>query len=208
MRTSLLLVPALALSGVVAVPASAAPCRHLLVDPAGDADRFGNHGVYPSPVDDPSPSDIRWAELRTTRTSLVATVKVQDLDPEGGSTLDHAWSVTFDTGGRSLELIHMHGQYGDWAYAQESVAGDDRPEDGGAYVGRTIGTIEAVRDPKRDVVVLTAPLSLVGPLDPVLTRVSATGWAGVALLKGGTYAVADTSSTTRGYRVGAPDCLT
>lgn len=207
MRPSRLLAPVLVLSGLVAVPASAAPCRHLLVDPAGDADRFGNHGAYPSPVDDPAPSDVRWAELRATSTSLVATVKVQDLEPEGGSTLDHAWSVAFDTGGRSLELKAMHGQLGEWARVYVSVAGDQRPEDGGAYAVVALGDIEAVRDVAHDRVVLTAPLSLVGPLDRDLTRVAATGWAGVALMKGGTYAVADTSSTPRSYRTGAPDCL-
>lgn len=206
--------PALALAAlllpvvVVSVPAEAG-CAHLLTDPAGDATNFGYSAPYPGVLDNPSQVDVRWAELRTTRTQLVATVKLTDLNPEGSQTLDHAYSVTFTTGTRAFQLLAMFGQDGtEWSKVNESVAGAQQPDDGGAYVGRTVGTLQAVRDVRHDRVVLTVDRGLLGGANGKVVDIGATGWGAVKTLEGGTYAVADRARTNRVYRSGTPDCLT
>src|SRR3954468_11708284 len=84
-------------------------CRHLIVGPASGADHFGNTAPYPSEVDNPDQGNLRWAEVRTTRTQLIATIAVKQLS-EGGGTLDHGYSMTFRTGGQSIEVMAMFGQ--------------------------------------------------------------------------------------------------
>ncbi len=209
MRIGLLLT-ALVLPLAVSTPAPAATCRHLLTDVAGDADHVSasEEVPYPTAVDDPAQVDVRWAELRTTATTLVATLKVQDLAPEGPRTLDHLYMVSFDDGSRTVSLSGMFGQDGtSWARAQESLAGEDRPEDGGVYVGRYLAGVTASRDLRRDLVVFTIARSELGPLAASLTRISASGWVAVKTFNGGTYSVADVGRTPLSYRTGTRDCL-
>jgi hypothetical protein len=193
-------------------PASAGGCQHLLVDPAGDADQFGDPNTpYPTGLDDPSQVDVRWAELRTTRTQLIATIKLTELAPEGPRNLSHAYSVTFTTGMRDIELIAFFDTQGlRSAEALESVAGSGYPDDGGAYVGQTIGDIQATRDLRADQIVLTADRSLLGGVEGKVTGIGATGWGAIDYPVGDNsalYAVADRAHTTRSYRPGAAACL-
>lgn len=205
--TRLLLLPAALVATLLPLPATAGGCRHLLSDPANDVDNFGNTAPYPAAVDDPAPVDLRWAELSTTRTELVATLGVKDLTPEGTRTLDHAYSVSFRDGARSVQLIAMFGRDGMWGRAETSAAGDEEPDGGGVYVGRYLGPVRGTLDPRHDRAVLSVDLAVLGGVRSRLTEVAAQTWGGLLIGEGGTYSWADRGRAERAYHPGAPACL-
>jgi hypothetical protein len=184
---------------------SPARCQHLIVGQSSAPDHLGNDAPYPSQVDNPDPVTLRWAELRTTRTQLIATIAVKRLD-EGDSTLDHGYSFTFRNGSTAIQLEAMFGRISSWARASKSETGT-QPQDDGVYAGSTLGLIQASRDLHLNRVTLTADLSLLGVGREPLTRLGAQTWSGLMYGKGGTYGIADRATTTKSYRPGTPDCL-
>ncbi len=191
---------ALALGALAVVaPASGASCTHLVTDPAGDATSFGDLGRYPATIDDPDQVDLRWSELRLTPTQVIATIRLQNLEPEGPRTLDHAYSLSFHAGGRGFQLIGFVDQDGGRrGWVNESVVDDSQPEDGGVYAGSAIGRLETRVDPRADTVTLVAERWTFGALRGPLSHISVVGWgAKHSVYNGETYAAADRATTTR-----------
>jgi hypothetical protein len=200
------LVASVVIPGVAAHAGNREPaCQHLVVGSAAGPEHFGNDAPYPSGADNPDQVDLSWAELRTTRTQLIATIAVKQLS-EGTGTLDHGYSFTFRNAETSIQLMAMFGQVSSWARATASVTGE-QPSEGGAYAGTALGPITAVRDVRRGRITLTAELARLGVGSEALTSLGAQTWAGLAYGGGGTYGLADHATTDKSYRPGTPDCL-
>lgn len=212
MRSPCLLVLAAA---VLVLPRSGgtaqAACTHLVVDPAGDV-AMGSPGAVGAPADDGPQVDLIWVELKSTRTSLVATLGVADLNPESQPLLDHAYDVSFSNGGERFTLLASFNRTGDFAFVAHRIAGDDPSADDesdASSANEVIGDATAVLDRRKDTVTLTAPLSVfddVHRLSGSLTLIKAMSASGGSAQVLSAYGADDAAHTPKAYRIGAASC--
>lgn len=221
LATVLLATAAAAVPGGALLPvAGAAPaCKHLLVDPAGDADHLGA-GDAGRVVEDGRVADLLSADLASDRTALGVVMRVKGRNPEGGTSfLDHAWVLSFSTATERFQVVAEQTRFGGARFAlYRVVAGDDVPEDEerpSASASEGVDTVVTGSiDEVRGLVRMKVPVSAfaeLGGLGARLTRVRVITWSGngvhdAAGNGAGTYGSTDFGSTRTAYSVGAKGC--
>ena len=197
MKPLLVAAALLALSSPVA---HAGTCAPLLTDPRGDA------LAGPAPADDAAAIDVVSADLRTTRTALVATVRVADL-PESRTVASHLWSVGF-TSREQRYAVAAHDNLLEQRFdVAHLLSGGPVPEDdlgGDAFEG--IGDATGRIDVSRDTVTITVPLSLFAPYGGIggaLTAVRVETRTGLGYPTGEVYELGDLGRTDRSYVIGS-----
>jgi hypothetical protein len=201
----------------VAVPASAsrpATCRHQLVDPSGDVDTTTN----PSAVVPTSEVDLVSADLRTTRTEVIATIGLLDLPNESTELVDYSYSLDFSTDGERYLLTFEGAKPNNDAWAWHVVAGSDHPEQGqgGAQAAEGVGAATSFRvDRARNTVTLRFARGLFdgfGGIGRTMTDISASAWWGNGVKPtpgsgfAGTYGSSDFGYTSFSYTDGKASC--
>lgn len=183
----------------LACPARAEACAPLLTDPRGDTT------ALPSAVDDAGATDLVSADLRVTRTEVVATVRVVDL-PEGGTVASHLYGVGFTANEQRYRLTAHDNLHQQRFEAAHLVSGAEVPEDsfGNAFewIGDGTGTIDVTRD----TVTIRLPLKVFAPYGRVsgrLTAVRALSATGLGYPTGEVYEGGDAGRTDRSYLVGS-----
>ena len=193
--------PLLVVAALLALscPARAGGCAPLLTDPRGDTT------ALPSVVDDPGATDLLTADLRVTRTDVVATVRVLDL-PEAGTVASHEWGVGFTANEQRYRLVAHDNLHEQRFEATHLVSGADVPEDsfGSAFewAGDGTGSI----DVSRDTVTVKVPLTVFqrfGGVSGRLTQVRATSATGLGYPTGEVYEGGDLGRTERSYLAGS-----
>ena len=170
-------------------------------------------GAYPQPLDDAKQVDLQWAELQSTRTQLVAILKVSSLNPESEPTVDHYYEIDFSNGGERYHVTAGFNRTGDTADVYHVIAGGDPPEDSdspGSSAGQGIGTAEGVLDTRKGTVTLTADLAVfatVKALSGSLTKIRVATWSGGSAVAVAAYGSDDFGKTTKPYRLGTRSCV-
>ena len=189
-----------------------AACTHLVLDPEGDVTTGAPAAAAPAPVDDVKQVDLAWTDLRTTRTALVATIGVADLNPESQPALDHEYLVTFSNGSERFTLQASFNRTGNDAFVAHRIAGDDSaPDDEGdaSSANEVIGDATATLDRRKDTFTISAPLSVfagVHRLTGSLTLIKVMSASGGSAAKAGVYGADDVAHTTKAYRMGMRPC--
>lgn len=199
-----------------AVSDASSKCRHLLVDPRGDVDTTLN----PSAVVPTSEVDLVFADLRTTKREVVASIGLDDLVDESSSLTDRSYEVAFTTNGERYLLDFLGAKPNNEAYAWHVIAGDDNPEQSqgaGAQAGEGVGPALSFKvDRGKNVVTIRfdrAIFTEFGGIGRVLTNVSASAWWGNGVKPteesgfAGTYGSTDFGYTKTTYRDGAASCV-
>lgn len=205
MKRTLLLVPLLALASLTAT--AEAGCPRLLTDPAGDVTQ-SPAGAFPAPVDDHGKIDLLWAQLSSTRSTLSATLRLADLDPEVQTALDHGYELSFTARGERYALFASFDRTGQSGQVSHTIGGTseaaDDPDAGGAYAAEGIGIAQVRLDTHKDTVTITADRSVFDPtggLGTELTAVRAVSYASAGFGGGGVFSGADGGTTQRTYRL-------
>lgn len=199
-------------------PAEAAPRCPFLVDPAGDQ-RSPEGDVKELSSES---LDIRAANITTTRSAVVATIQVTDLDLEratnAGGLGFHAY---LDTGQVTFDLLARHYPDGDVGHLMRIGARVGAGSTGAAG-GEVIGEVDVWFDEDRSLITLTAELRDFGRGLQRGTKVPRVlvasdfsyGTSGKALhdaigyrgVYGGNANNVDSAYTDRGYVVGDRGC--
>jgi hypothetical protein len=199
---------ALPLSG----PAGAAkPCTHLLVDPSGDVDTSTAMLIPPAEV------DLLSADLRTTRSEVVAAIRIVDLPDEATELVDYYYAVDFTTNDERYSLTFIGAKPNNDAWAWHVIAGDDHPEQGGgASASEGVGAATRFTvDRRHNVVTLRfsrAMFDEFGGIGRKITDISASAWWGNGVKPtpesglAGSYASSDFGYTRRVYTDGGASC--
>jgi hypothetical protein len=203
-RTVLLVVPLLALASLAA--SAEAGCPRLLTDPAGDVRQDPAGNPFPEPLDAADRVDLLWVDLSSTRTTLTATLRLADLNPEVQTLLDHAYSVSFAANGERYDLFAAFDKTHEWGAVWHQIAGTaesaEDPDGAGASAAEGIGEAQVRLDSRRDTVTITAQrkdFHTTGGLGRELRAVRAMTWAGVGDPVGGTFSSGDWGTTKRTY---------
>lgn len=189
-------------AAVFTTPASARACAPLLTDPRGDTQ------ALPA-GDDPGSTDLLSADLRTTRTELVATIRVASLRSTPAS---HIWSLGFTSGEQRFYVNAHRNLDGNRYDASREVGGDgtvpeDRNPPTAALEG--IGDGTGFLDTATGVVTIRVPLSRFAPYGGVhgrLYAVRAEARSGLGYPTGEVYELGDTARTDRTATVGRAAC--
>lgn len=209
----------LLLAGALTAPTSshaARSCPHLLVDPRGDVDTM----FSPSALVPTDEVDLVFADLRTTKKEVVASVGLVNLEDENASMTDRSYEVAFTTNGERYSLTFLGGRPNNTAYAWHVIAGDDNPEQSqgaGAQAAEGVGEASAFTvDRRANRVTIRFPRAIFseyGGIGRSLTTVSASAWWGNGVRPTeesgfvGSYGSSDFGYTTTAYRDGSASCV-
>ena len=203
-----ILLAAVLLGGTLLAPTgTAAPaCKHLITDPAGDVDPLGS----PPVVDDQEFVDVLAVDLKTDRKTVTAAFTVVDINPEQASLLQHNFSVYFGSMGQRYSMLAVDKPDGD-EFSVWAVDGQDYSDAGAtAWSEHRLGVVTGSFDALRNVVTVTAPLSLfreTGGLKGALTEVHAISWTGAGALDASVSGSDDFTDRVPGYTMGKPSCV-
>ena len=213
------LVVTLLLAGALTAPAgshAARSCPHLLVDPRGDVDTV----FSPSAVVPTDEVDLVYADLRTTKKEVVASIGLANLEDENASMTDRSYEVAFTTNGERYFVNFLGARPHNTAYAWHVIAGDDNPEQSqgaGAQAGEGVGEASSFTvDRRANRVTIRFPRAIFdeyGGIGRSLTKVSASAWWGNGVKPTeesgfvGSYGSSDFGYTKTTYRDGAASCV-
>lgn len=193
-------------------------CRHLLVDPAGDA-TFYDSGDPSRPVDDGRLLDLLSADLVSDRSALTIVMRVTPANPEGGTDyLDHEWQLSFSTASARFRAYAVRSRTG--GVDQFGIA---RVDGDGSANEEPVSGAQGIADPvtgsvdvRKGIIRIRVPLSAfdaAGGLGRRLDQVRTLTGSGVAAYLPGTggnavFFGSDLGRSSSAYVPGAKACGT